>query len=178
MNLSSFQQGKAWALENSPWWDRYYLKAFPGIKTILPVEAPCELQDRGVDKIVDFRRGQRLYFEDKLRQRRKPVDVALEYRHVPVNPDEAPWDGWIEKTDQLTDVFCYGFINYNAVFFIPWRLLQGWYFENHSRLHAQFETIKAPNPKPPLPPRYFGWSLVIPRAYLFAQVEGIVPIEL
>lgn len=178
MTQSAFQECKAWALANSSWWHPYYIAAFPNIIRINPVAAPSKLQDAGVDKIVDFRRGERLFFEDKTRRRRKPVDVALEYRLVPVDQNREPWDGWIEKLGQLTDVLCYGFIDYNTALFIPWARLQAWYLRNRTVLHAQFEHIKAPNPPPPRPPEYFGLSLIIPRDYLFSKVEGIIPIAL
>lgn len=126
-----------------------YKRAFPHLKEILIV-TELELQKQGIDKVLMFESGNRIYIDEKKRRQSYP-DILLEEYSDYDNKKE----GWL-KYSEHTDYVSYIVIPTQKVYLLPFLILQkSWndnkenWVEKYGRLFAyneQYRTSNVPVP--------------------------------
>lgn len=178
MSANDFSQDLRWseAQHQAAWWEPYYRKAFPSLSSIQPVPGPSAAQRAGVDKFVILDGGKKISVDEKVRRNRSPVDIALEFAHVPVLESQAQWLGWIAKPNQFTDYLAFGFLAYKVAFFFPFITLQAAWSKQGKEWIAAYGVIKAPNPR--INPRYHTHSVCVPTETLMGYLLDAMRIQL
>lgn len=123
---NNFQTDLSYSLEenDNARFDRLYHEAFPHLLKIEIVE-DIEMQKQGIDKILHFEGGKRLFIDEKKR-RKDYGDILLE--------EYSDFDrrkiGWLGRKKH-TDYIVYAIIPRNKVYFFPFTLLQMTWIENY-----------------------------------------------
>jgi len=154
----------------------FYKSCFPGVIAVSKVTS-LELQRQGIDTIVEFEGGKKVYFDEKIRQKDygdilleeysiwrdypliiprtdglEPIEVAR-FEIVPADYEDLLVFGWIngqKKTDYITYVVKPS----KRVYFLPFLLLQRAWAQYHHVWLRRFGRMAAPN-------RYY-WTTNIP----------------
>lgn len=164
MSANIFQEDLKWseAQHAADWWEPYYRRAFPGLSSIVRIPGPSAAQRAGIDKFVIIE-GKRIAVQEKIRRDRAPTDIAIEFKHVPVNGNP-PWDGWINKRGEFADYLAMGFSLYKTAFFFPFVTLRAAWKQNGEKWLQTYFIAKAPNPK--INPNYHTHSICVPTKIL------------
>jgi hypothetical protein len=177
MTQNEFQVDLKWSEEqhSQDWWTPYYDRAFPSLSSIQKISGPCAAQRAGIDKFVILDGGKKIAVDEKIRRTRPPTDIAIEFRHVPVDGSE-PWPGWICKPNQYTDFVAFGFASFKIAFFLPFPTLQAaWWNHSHDWL-SRFQIVIAPNPRDN--PRYHSHSVAVPTEHLLGCILDAIRVRL
>jgi hypothetical protein len=143
-DVHRFSEDLKYSKETDPWWEPFYPLAFPTLQSIVDVKGPCDAQQRGVDKYVFLKDGQKINLELKVRKERRPIEMGLEYvQHYKTGRRYAV--GWINRIDSLTDILGYGFIKFNAAVFVPFAPLQKLWIKNSLRWSSYYKTFMSEN---------------------------------
>lgn len=128
------------AASEEPFWEAVYRKAFPSVQVIAPVHADCELQRKGVDRVLTLDNGRTLYVDEKKRSGEWD-DVLLEY----VSNDSTGAPGWIAKP-LMIDYLAYAFMPTRRCLLLPWYPLQRAWLLHKEQWLGQYRAVHAQNP--------------------------------
>ena len=178
MSANEFREDLQWSesQHQADWWEPFYRKAFPGLSSIQRVPGPSGAQRAGVDKFVVLQGGKRIAVDEKIRRTVRPVDIALEYAHVPTVEGQSPWPGWVCKPNQFTDYMAVGFASFRVAFFFPFTTLQTAWDKHGEEWLARFYIAKSPNPR--VNPRYYTHSVCVPTEVLMGCLLDAMRVQL
>lgn len=118
------------------------------------------LQRRGVDKIVTFENGRRLYFDEKIRRHDYGDFLLEEYSNF-----EHKKLGWLNR-EKYTDYIVYAVLDGGqVVYFLPFLLLQSAWCKHYRKWLARYGRNLADNGT------YRTSSICVPRDVVFAAMN-------
>jgi len=138
----------------------FYRRSFPNIHAIVKVD-DLELQRQGIDTILYLTNGKPVYFDEKIREKTYP-DILIEEFSVWPNypslngreidshePIPRGWrgvlkPGWIGG-HKVTDYVAYVKRRANAVYFLPFLLLQSAWLRWYKKWIKEYGRKPAPN---------------------------------
>ena len=111
-------------MEDAPWWDVVYRKAFPGFLAAHSVRQDGWAQRGGIDRVIQLSSGKSVTVDEKIRMKSYP-DILLEQwssaeRRVP---------GWMQK-DLACDFIAYAFVPDERCYLFPFLTLRRAWLEN------------------------------------------------
>lgn len=117
--------------------DLYY-RVFPLLKSI-EIVSDIELQKKGIDKILHFFNGKKLFIDEKKR-RKNYNDILIEEYSVFENKT---W-GWLNR-GMITDYIVYIIMDVKIAYFLPFQLLQKAWLRNYTQWLNEYGRIFAQN---------------------------------
>jgi len=162
-----FNERLNYSLEASdePFWEAIYKKAFPTMTNLTAID-DLSKQKLGIDRIIYFDNGKKLYIDEKKREKVYP-DILLEY--ISVDHNNTP--GWIEK-DLAIDYLAYAFMPSKCVYLYPWDMLRRAWLHYRKSWLRKYKLIEAKNEG------YSTWSVAVPIEILQNAVSTAAIIQL
>lgn len=99
-------------------WEPLYRRVFPGFTRIEYIYGKCELQEKGVDRILTFPSGMQITFDEKVR-RGQWEDFLIEFW----SNKEMKSKGWAFKP-LICDFITYVNLDLRTAYFVPFQKLQ------------------------------------------------------
>jgi len=138
--------------------DNFYYNRFYGLREIELVK-DIELQRQGIDKILNFDNGKKLYIDEKKR-RKDYGDILLEE----YSDYDRKIEGWL-STAKKTDYIVYAIMPTKIVFVLPFLVLQSAYKRNYEILSQECKRHFAKNDG------YITSSLGVSYSLLFSMLD-------
>jgi len=144
---------------------KYFSSTYGSILKITPIQGKT-LQIKGVDLIIDFENGRRIYIDEKVRRKWvKYKDILLEEYH----DYDKKIPGWL-KEGQLTDYVIYVKLSTRKVYILPFKILLLVWKENYENWWRQYGRVLAKN-KWYTPKRYRTSCIPIPPDILLNKIN-------